>query len=230
MRSPEKINPTEEPKPRLSKEGAEQIERNIEELAKPIRTIVEQLRPAIDGGQYGAIIGDDASGRIPTLIFRKIISTVYQRSGWDSPQTLFLAGSRNAKSPPDKRVDIQKYLSQHLKTTGKLPENRSRVLLVTDTIVTGSSLRPMTESLKNMAQEFDIATVAFDSDSDDLKILEEKLGAKIFFGETDKTPNIYYSLPRMPLHIDLVDVSMHGVIKNSDNLLAMKKTLVTPRR
>ena len=41
----------------------------IAKLREPIKNILEQMRERIDRGEYTLIIGDDASGRIPTWIF-----------------------------------------------------------------------------------------------------------------------------------------------------------------
>jgi len=66
----------------------------IAELREPIQNLLEQLRDKIDKGEYGVIIGDDASGRIPALILDNVIKSVYQDKGYTKPKTIFFAGSK----------------------------------------------------------------------------------------------------------------------------------------
>ena len=44
------------------------------QLEKPTMTLFRKMKQGIDGEEYDTLIGDDASGRVPTLIFRKVMS------------------------------------------------------------------------------------------------------------------------------------------------------------
>ena len=44
----------------------------VAELREPMQKILQAMRENIEQGDYVAILGEDASGRIPALIFRKI--------------------------------------------------------------------------------------------------------------------------------------------------------------
>jgi len=63
--------------------------REQQQLASEL--ILEQARESIDKGEYNILIGDDASGRVPTLIFRRVLQDVYKEKGYDAPKTLFFA-------------------------------------------------------------------------------------------------------------------------------------------
>ncbi|MBI5420722.1 MAG: hypothetical protein HZA35_00180 [Parcubacteria group bacterium] len=61
-----------------SREMEEHIHyKEIVELEEPIQRLLDQLRPHLEKNEYRLIIGDDASGRIPTLIMRKVMDTIY---------------------------------------------------------------------------------------------------------------------------------------------------------
>ena len=64
-------NPSFESTPQGEEKNPEEIYKlqpheqvKIKELETPLAEILEQLRPEIERGEYSAIIGDDASGRI----------------------------------------------------------------------------------------------------------------------------------------------------------------------
>ena len=66
----------------------------IAELRKPMEKLLLDMRENIERGEYAVIFGDDASGRIPTLLFRKVLTASYEEHGFNVPQTLFFAGKR----------------------------------------------------------------------------------------------------------------------------------------
>ena len=62
-------------------------------LTKPMMNLLAQMKDKIDAGNYGLIVGDDASGRIPTRIFDRILNEVNMEKGHDKIHTRFFAGS-----------------------------------------------------------------------------------------------------------------------------------------
>lgn len=54
-------------------EGTYNFPEVMAELKPAMLSVVEQLKEAIESGEYNTLISDDAAGRIPTLILRKII-------------------------------------------------------------------------------------------------------------------------------------------------------------
>ena len=79
----------------IEKDEQVEIPKNseIDRLEKPMRVILEKIIGNIERGGYNLIIGADASGRIPTLAFSKLINHVYQKFGYQLPKTIFLAGA-----------------------------------------------------------------------------------------------------------------------------------------
>lgn len=139
----------------------------IEDLCQPTQRLLTQLAPNINAGAYTVILGDDASGRIPTLILRRVVGNIYQRLGFPEPQILFFTPWNLGASPelfPDGRaligdfVEFTRQARISEKTTGK------KLLVVTDCIVTGWHLFPYLQALHKMSVQSDIATIVAESE------------------------------------------------------------------
>src|SRR3989344_105859 len=133
-----------------SQEEIKEIPRKLLDLEEPIRKILKDILPNIEKGDYQLIIGDDASGRIPTLIFDKFIKAVYKEKGFNASQTIFFAGSSflwsRGGEPMEKMLDdMQNYVENINRERGQRIKN---ALIVTDSIISGSSISPIIEALK----------------------------------------------------------------------------------
>lgn len=190
---------------------------NIEELREPIRDLLRQLHEHINNGSYKLLIGGDASGRIPALIFDKVIRKIYREKGFDVPRTLtsFIAGGQRYADPgpgektksEEIKTNIRKhYIGDNLKDSNKDGKYDGRVLIVEDTIASGASIQPVTQALRELGIEFDIATIGFMATNK--KYIEDSLGGTIFH-YMDKTPNIYARR------------SLSGVAKNRGDLFSL---------
>ncbi|MEK9175700.1 MAG: hypothetical protein AAB795_03895 [Patescibacteria group bacterium] len=163
---------------------------SIENLEKPIKEILKQLHDKINLGNYGLIIGDDASGRIPTLLVNKIISTLYKERGLPVPKNLFFAGTGQLSSEIEK-IQKQDKIAKILHTFCKKHRAPKCAIIITDTIASGNSLVPLTCALKDNGIEYDIATVGLTQfESKEKRKLYKKLGSEIVYG-SDITPDIY---------------------------------------
>jgi len=146
---------------------------------------------------YDAIVGDDASGRIPALIFNEIISKINEEKKIEKPKLLFIAGQfsgvRHEQAEPRTLINVLHKTEEHI---SKNLKDKKRVLIVTDTINTGNSLISMTESLRVNKIPYDIVSISFLGEGrknleEKLKETEKKLGGKIFANLTDVTPRVY---------------------------------------
>ncbi len=189
--------------------------REIAELREPIQTLLEKLRDKIDNGEYNLIIGDDASGRIPTLIFEKIIRNIYRERGFKSPDTIFIAGSGQAGiGQEDKTQKLKELFSKYkkgkriLKPERKEDLTKIKALVITDVIQTGKSLQPLGTALKENKIDLDIATVGRWFLSDWQIAYEERLGGKIYSGGELGAPSIYQKS------------ELSGVVKNPKDVFA----------
>lgn len=208
----------------------------LEQLREPLAKMLEALRPQIENGDYDALIGDDASGRIPTLIMGEAIKQIYQEKGYEPPLVRFIAGSsgleglysrvkaeekREAVSKQIGRIkgDIEKRLAATNPSANEKREGKSpTVLIVTDTIVSGSSINALIEPIEEKGLVADVATVGLAVSVKLAEIEVEQLqkrwgGArsKIVYGMTD-TPLIY-----------VIDKTIVGVKKNREDLFSRRE-------
>ncbi len=196
----------------------------IEDLREPIKNILDQMRERIDKGEYTHIIGDDASGRIPTLIFGEVLGEIYEKGGYVKPEIKFLAGSG---LPPEQRNaklrTIMRFLEERILKQNKKELKDIKILIVTDTLSSGNTLKLLAEALMDKALrygnvDFDIATIGLhDGIKELVQEREKRLGhPTIFFGHSD-TPQIYHrkglsgvqkdpqDLHAMPYHYETKD-------------------------
>lgn len=76
----EKIQTTEIDQDR-DQDRREVVFEEVAELELPNKIIIEKIQSRIEAGEYGLIIGDDASGRIPTLILGNFIKKISEQKG-----------------------------------------------------------------------------------------------------------------------------------------------------
>lgn len=171
-------------------EVKEEVElEEIAELEAGLKNILGTLRESIDNNNYGLIIGDDVSGRIPAIILKRVIDSVYEKKGLDAIPTRFIAGAKLWEMSPQEKLEkeskIDKYIQQSL--LGLI--QGKRVLIVTEVIITGSSLEILCSKLRGVGIDFDIASIGF-SVSKDFSEIEQRLHSKIYTGGKG-TPSIH---------------------------------------
>jgi len=164
MRGPEKLGSfkkfLEKVKKTTGLEGPVERKYNFKEIAeleKPIENLVGQLKEAIDSGKYDTLIGDDASGRIPTLILRKVILERFRKLHPDATpeqereavKTFFIAGGY-AKN----NEELRKFFSEKLKNNVT-----KKVLFITEAIVSGSTVNRVIRLLEGEGISSDVAAV-----------------------------------------------------------------------
>ena len=176
----------------------------VEDLYGPVEKIIKSLYPNIKNGEYGLIIGDDASGRIPALLLNEVIKNLYKEFGYEKPDIRFLSGSRNLSG--EEKEQKKELISEYLEKVRKNLSNDNspkKTLVVTDVVATGVSLDPLIETLKEMNMDFDIVSVG-DATTDDV---EKRWGKEVYFGKTNM-PAIYG------------EDNLHGVVKNVNELFS----------
>jgi len=192
-------------KPNLEKsDEREVVFKEVAELELPIKIIIEKIRPRIENGEYGLIIGDDASGRIPTLILGNFIQKISEERGMEKPNIIFIPGKLRSRifGRDNDRKEFEEYVGKFGATKEK------RVLLVTDTILSGGSLEILVKLLKRSGYICDIATIGIEGEPVDteappkdleyLDTYENKLsGAEIISGEYKSEESSYSSTPKI---------------------------------
>jgi hypothetical protein len=126
------------------------------EAARPqLEQLVAAMAPDIRAGRWDALLGDDVSGRLPTLILRRIITRAYAAQGRPAPATYFVAMGQDVSYIYDDEssqriMDVRDYL-----ISGPRPK---RVLFITDNIALGGSIQTVQEILDDMGVRSDVAS------------------------------------------------------------------------
>ena len=192
--------------PKIEEKKKEKIKnKEIAELRKSIQELLLQLREKIDKGEYNLIIGEDASGRIPTLIFERILRSVYREKNYPQPEVRFFAGLHGLVDEETLLIDVELTkeimnnkagkISEYLNKTIKKIKRETKIqepkaLVCTEYISTGISLKPLSMALEKEYIDFDIATIGTDLESTDLSRTEEYLNGEIFYGQVE-VPEIF---------------------------------------
>lgn len=181
-----------------------EAENAVKELLEPTERIMEQISSLLESGEIQLIIGDDASGRVPTAIFRKIFDIAYKERGFIVPETRFITGSRRliGQDKIEKKEKIAGYFGVDTEKTA-IPNKKKavelfstvkediekkfgrpfdRALIVTDTVQTGVSLAPLVEVLNDLGVKTTVASIGFDAYEEDRKKLEDKWQADLING------------------------------------------------
>lgn len=122
------------------------------EIEPAMISLVKQLKDRIESGEYDRLLSDDAGGRIPTLILRKI----FQEKGPDKDiQTNFLLAGRKFKFLDDNEGSkTHDYLKNIIRDPSKT------VLVVTEYVATGPTMGKIIRALERAGvKNLDIATM-----------------------------------------------------------------------
>ena len=176
-----------------------------------------EFKESIESGKYNLLIADDASGRVPALIFRKIINEIYAENKLQSPKVLFIPGqTRSLDENISKKISnhINKYLENV-----HLPQTETKALVITNTISTGKTMEILSDALTKSGIDCDIAATSLEVPAkrtqERKEELEGRLSRKIYTATNDET-----SLSTMMNHKHY----SHGVAKNPGDMVSTKVT------
>ncbi len=175
----------------------------ILQLYKMMSNLVEKLKPAIENHEYDFLIGEDASGRIPALILKKILDTVYKKQGIIPAKMLFLAGARHFIDQEDIIENFANHIDKHA------PEKVSKTLIITEYIDTGSSVAVTIQALQKNNIAYDIATCSVDQWSFE-NHLRPEIKNHLYYGDFAGAPKI------------TGESNLSGVKKNSGDILSTR--------
>ena len=157
--------------------------------------IIEKLRNSIENQKYASILGIDSSGRVPALLMKKVIEGIYDKNRSKSKIGIhFLNGFRNKEAVMEQLKEFFRQESYQ-----DIKENNKKVLIVDDVLVSGSSVKPILEALRDAKIDFDLAVMSY-SDSEvenptytkeDIKYIEKKLGTRVYYGEFGGISEVY---------------------------------------
>jgi adenine/guanine phosphoribosyltransferase-like PRPP-binding protein len=131
----------------------EEFEQSREEL----ESLVKQLMPAIKNHEYNIIVGDDASGRIPTLILGGLMKEIYKKDNATPPQILFFAG-RHLQYYEGEENLVSEFF-QKLEKQKEIKPSSSNALVVTEYMSTGATMVSFVKTFKKLGLSCDVATL-----------------------------------------------------------------------
>ncbi len=134
-------------------EGQTSYQTEVASIEEPMVKICNELAPNFAKGTYGLIVGDDTSGRLPTLAIRAVGSQISMREGASVPTTVFLQSGRYI----ERDFEVEKQFAQRVLNQEEVFDKKT--LLVTDYIKTGKTLKRLVELFKTNGVSFDIAAV-----------------------------------------------------------------------
>jgi len=154
--------------------------KEFEDTKEQFTNLIRQLTPAIHSQEYGLVIGDDASARLPTLVIGGLMKEIYNEDKKRSPQILFLAGE--GWRDKDEKAELDRYLQKMIKGKKINPEE-TKVLLVTEYIQSGRHVANFLGSFKKVGLSCDVATLSTSSSSKSYKELPDFKDVKMYIGE-----------------------------------------------
>ena len=127
------------------------------EVIETFISVARQLKENL--GDYEALIGDDASGRLPTRVIRTLINEMRKRKeGEDSIPTYFLPGLTGDQHYEEPSRKQKEFLQKH-GLSGK------KILFMTEYIGTGATMENFTRVCDEAGVECDIAALTAHMDA-----------------------------------------------------------------
>jgi hypothetical protein len=121
-------------------------------MEKPMVHLCEQLKPRFESGRYSLIIGDDTSGRLPTLAIRGFSRHISNKIRGNNLPVVFLQASRRLRTPA-----VEQQIDQRVMPYFKLDTGKGRALIVTDFVQHGTTVMRLGELLLSRGVDFDVA-------------------------------------------------------------------------
>jgi hypothetical protein len=125
-----------------------------DEIEFPFVRLCKQLKPRIEEGRYNLIVGDDISGRLPTLGIREYSAFVLSQLGREPLPTVFLQDKSIAKNVDSLENQVRARILPFFEEGDK-----GRILYVTEYVETGRKLFKAGEVFKKMGIPYDFAVL-----------------------------------------------------------------------
>lgn len=168
----------------------------------------KELIGSVESGKYNLLIADDASGRIPSLIFHKVIKELYKKNDFPNPKLFFVPGQRESIDP-NISVKISNHINKYLEKVG-LANTEINALVVTDVVFKGKSLKILSDALKKSNINCDIVALASHLN---ISELESLLDRKVY---TIKDKKSHFGYGTYGVY------NSHGVKKNTSEMVSRK--------
>ena len=128
------------------------------ELRQSLARLILELRDRLP--DYGTILSDETSGRLPSLIIRKLVKNAREKQGRDTPRHNFISGGDHRTIGREQDDVVGEYLTEN----GNDMKERGRVALVTEFISSGDTIGPIVTKLEDLGIDFDLICVSVSRD------------------------------------------------------------------
>lgn len=164
-----------------------QLEKALEDYEPALEALAHVLKGPIMRRDWDAVIGDDVSGRFPTLFLARIMRRYAATTHTQAPNIMFAAPDR------DMTLEQERKMKEHFaRAKGRLGKN---VLLVTEYIAWGEHLASLKGALPSDVH-VDIAIGAINPDLDDEKkrtTLRSFGDSQVYFTGIEAFPSLTFS-------------------------------------
>lgn len=165
---------------------------HLKESLDFFKKLISQLFLDIKNHKYDIIIGDDISGRIPTLIIGGLMKLIYLQDKTKPLNILFLAGFR--MSSDKKNENLKKYFDYLIKNK-KIHKN-SKILLVTEDMETGTTIKYFADFLNKNKLDFSVASLLTLQDNYNFLNKKSHFDQLYIGGKSNETnTNLYQMMP-----------------------------------
>ncbi len=123
------------------------------ELAGSMAALLDQLREHVRNDEYGFIVGDDTSGRVPALILAKAINAYRTEHGLRKLPVVFIEGTKR----PHTQEQIDSFAAR-TRLLEHVPAGK-RALIVTERVGGGQNVRSIMERINDLGYASDVATL-----------------------------------------------------------------------
>lgn len=146
----------------------------IAEVVAQIEEVGRQLKEVVVEREYGAILGDDFSGRIPAWIIGKGVNQFYE---WMGVEPVPVGHYHRSNHP-----DIRRFLKQ-------TPSDK-KVLVVTEAIHSGEALWEYRQTCERFGRFIDAATLTCKNNPEEYRGWNILKGGRLFAGKvgTSRSP------------------------------------------
>lgn len=135
----------------------------IRGLAEEMQPLIFQLKTPIKEDRFALLVGDDSSGRIPTLVIRSIINELHRRDENRSIPTFFLQGvpGLEFRTPKNNKMveNFKKAIELQKETLGN-----KKALIITEKMESGKRMSSIVRELRIIGVPYDIAAVRVSMD------------------------------------------------------------------
>lgn len=177
-------------------------ETKVESAEEDMVILCKQLKEPIENGEYGLFIGDDTSGRIPTLALKGFADFISEAFGREYVKTVFLQAGRYV---PDQVLEDQfqkRILPLIRQNSGK------KALLITEHVLTGKSIQRLINMFQRYNVAIDIASLQIQRDTNGNLPFRDNPGfsSRVFEGR----PDTRYASRGSSIRNELQPVGIYG--------------------